>query len=111
MSKIKTVEEYFAYQEEYKLPHLQKMKEVLQSIAPKAEQCLRYGVPALKEGDAYICYATHKKHIGLYADIDLMKMFSNELSEYKIINGTIHFPYDEKLPTGLIKKIAKQTFK
>lgn len=109
--KITTVEEYFAAQGEAVLPHLNEMREIVKASAPEAEEVMGYGMPALKQGKILVYYAAAKKHIGLYPHTGPIEVFAEELKHYKTSKGAIQFPYDKKLPKGLIKKIVKYRLK
>lgn len=111
MSKPTTVKEYFAIQPEEALPHLKQMREIVCAAAPQAEEVMGYGMPAIKQGKVLVYYAANKKHIGLYPHSNPIEVFAEELAKYKTSKGAIQFPYNEKLPIGLIKKIVKYRVK
>jgi uncharacterized protein YdhG (YjbR/CyaY superfamily) len=46
------------------------------------------------------------RHLNVMPTPSAMKPFKKELAEYKTGKGSIQFPYDQRLPKALIRKIA-----
>jgi uncharacterized protein YdhG (YjbR/CyaY superfamily) len=88
-------------------PILQRIRKTIREIAPQAEECLSYGMPALKQRDILVYFAAFKKHIGLYppvrGDADLMRA----LRPYAGPKGNLQFPLDMPIPYSLIRRIVK----
>lgn len=75
---------------------------------PDAEESISYGMPAYKlNGKALVYFAAFKNHIGFYATPSGHSEFTMELSKYKQGKGSVQFPLDKPLPSGLITKIVK----
>lgn len=65
-------------------------------------------MPAYKlNGKPLVYFAAFKNHIGFYATPSGHSEFTMELSKYKQGKGSVQFPLDKPLPSGLITKIAK----
>lgn len=90
---------------------IQKQLRVLQKLvketAPQAVEGISYGMPAYKlNGKPLVYFAAQKKHFGFYATPSAHAVFETELAGYKKGKGSVQFPFDEKLPLGLIKKMV-----
>ena len=89
------------------LCRLQEMRAILQKAIPEAEECISYGMPAYRMSKVLVYFAGNKEHIGLYPTSSGIKMFEHELGNWKYSKGAIQFPYEQKLPRGLITRIAR----
>ena len=107
MLKPKNFEEYvIGFPEETQLL-LEQLRATIIKAAPSAEETISYGMPAFKLNGMLVWYAAHTKHIGFYPRVSAMEVFEKELSAYKCSKGAVQFPFDKKLPLGLIGKIVK----
>ncbi len=107
--KVLTVDEYIkAFPGDVQII-LQKIRKLIRSVTPKAEELISYGMPAYRlGGKMLIFFAWWEKHIGLYAaSSGVQKKFAKELKPYKLSKGTIQFQLNEEIPYGLIKKIVQ----
>lgn len=88
---------------------LEKLREVIRSEAPEAEEGFSYGVPAFKlEGKPLVCFAAFKNHCGFYPlSPTVLDRFSKELSGYETAKGTIRFHPQKLIPDDLIRKIVQ----
>jgi uncharacterized protein YdhG (YjbR/CyaY superfamily) len=106
-NKFQTIDEYI---ESFSIDIQQKLQLIRQTIhkaIPKAEEVISYQMPAFKLNKVLVYFAAFKNHIGFYPTSKAIKKFSKELSDYETSTGTIRFPFDKKLPLGLITKITK----
>jgi len=112
MPKAASIDEYLRA----KPPPVQRaLAEVRRSIAraiPAAVEGISYQIPAFKLGTSpVVFFAGWTEHYSIYpASAGLVKAFSKELSPYSVSKGTIRFPLGEKVPTGLIGRLAKFLF-
>lgn len=88
-------------------PTLQRIRKTIRKSAPQAEECISYGMPALKQQGILVYFAAFKKHIGLYppvrGDVDLMRA----VRPYAGPKGNLQFPLDRPIPYSLIQRIVK----
>ncbi len=89
------------------LCRLQEMRAILQKAIPEAEECISYGMPAYRMSKVLVYFAGNKEHIGFYPTSSGIKNFEQELGNWKYSKGAIQFPYEQKLPRGLITRIAR----
>jgi uncharacterized protein YdhG (YjbR/CyaY superfamily) len=104
----KEIDKHIKFQDKNAQTLLNKLREVIQSSAPKAEEVIKYGIPTYTlNGKSLVHFSGFKKHIGFFPTPSAITEFKNELSSYKLSKGTIQFPLDKPLPITLIKKIVK----
>ncbi|HEY6435368.1 MAG TPA: DUF1801 domain-containing protein [Ignavibacteriaceae bacterium] len=110
MNKIppKNIETYIALQPENVRAALEKMRQVIKTAAPDAEEVISYGMPAYRYHGMLVYFAGFKNHYSLFpGNASLIAEMAEDLKAYKTSKGTIQFSPDKPLPVGLIKKIVK----
>ncbi len=109
MAKVTTVSEYIRAQPKALQPVLRQVRETIRKAVPKAEEVISYQMPAYKlPGGTVIFFAGWKEHFAIYpATQPLVEAFKKELAPYALSKGTIRFPLDQKVPVGLISRLAK----
>jgi uncharacterized protein YdhG (YjbR/CyaY superfamily) len=87
------------------------VREAIRSAAPpEATEAISYGIPAFKHKGALVWYAAFSNHCSFFPTASVVKMFKKELKGFPASKGTIQFPTDKPLPTGLIRKLVKARF-
>ena len=86
---------------------LQKIRQLIKDLAPKAKETISYQIPTFKLNGNLVHFAAYKNHIGFYPTSSAIKEFKKELAIYKLGKGTIQFPINQPIPYDLIKKIVK----
>ncbi len=88
---------------------LQRMREIIRSAAPGAEECISYQLPAFRlHGRGLVAFGGAAKHIALYPmGSGVLEAFREELQRYDCSKGTLRFPWDRPLPAMLIRRIVK----
>lgn len=107
MIQYNNVDEYIASFPAETQILLQKMRTIIKKAAPKAEECISYGMPAYKLNGALVYFAGYKKHIGFYPTGSGISNFKDEIAVYKNSKGAVQFPLDKPLPLQLISTITK----
>jgi len=105
--KFKNIDDYFSTVPEAIRNKLQKIRETIHKAAPKAEEVISYNMPAFKQNGVLVYFAAFKNHIGFFPTAKPIVVFKEELADYKTSKGAIQFPFDKKIPFGLISKITK----
>lgn len=105
----RTVDRYLAAQPPATRAVLERVRAAIRKAVPDAEECISYQIPAYKlPGGTVIHFAGWKAHYALYpASALVVETFGDELAGRDMSKGTIRFPLDEKVPVGLIGRIAK----
>lgn len=105
--KFRNVDEYIRSFDGEARTGLERLRELLRSAAPAAEEVISYNMPALRMGKNLLYFAAHNKHIGIYPHGESIRVFKKELGDYNTSRGTIQLPYGEKWPLALLKKIVR----
>jgi len=62
---------------------LQKVREVIRSVAPDAVEAISYGIPTYKLHGNLVHFAGYAHHIGFYPGSEAIEVFKEELKDYK----------------------------
>ena len=102
------VTEYFARTPAPARKLLQEMRKTIRSVVPReAVEVMSYRMPAFKHGRVLVWYAAFADHVSLFPGGSVLARFEHELAEFKTSKGTIQFPLERSLPTGLITRIVR----
>lgn len=108
MREVKDVEEYLALFSGDVLKRLRVIRMLIKKNAPKADEMIRYGMPAYKiNGKPVVYFAAMKKHIGFYPTPSAVSAFKKRLKGYECSKGAIQLPLDTPLPVSLITAIIR----
>lgn len=103
----KTIDEYLESLPEKEMIALHKLRKVIKSVAPDAEELISYGMPAFKYHGMLVYFAAFKNHCSFFpGSSHIIKSF-DELKPFKTAKGTIQFTADKPLPVALVRKIVK----
>ncbi len=86
---------------------LEDMYAITSAAAPKANEAIKYGMPALIGNKDLVYFAAMKGHLGFYPTPSAIDAFATELAPYSTSKGCVRFPYDQPLPKSLITKMVK----
>ena len=105
----KTIDEYLASVNGQHRDALQKIREAIRVVAPKAEEFISYGIPAFRlNGRSLVYFGAWANHCALYPGSSAtLKKFRNELRDFQISKGTIRFSREKPLPAPLVRKLVK----
>jgi uncharacterized protein YdhG (YjbR/CyaY superfamily) len=105
----KTIDEYLARVNADHRDALQKIREAIRAAAPKAEECISYGIPAFcLNGRSLVFFGAWANHCAFYPGSSAMlKKFQDELSDFQTSKGTLRFSPDKPLPVALVKRLVK----
>ena len=107
-AKPQTIDEYLAPLSSAKRAALEKLRQTIRSAAPKAEECISYGVPTFKLGGRMLMsFGAASNHCSLYPGAAPVELFETELASYSTSKGTVRFQPDRPLPATLIRKLVK----
>ena len=104
--KPKTIDEYLSTLDDDKCAALEKLRQTIRAAAPKAEECISYGVPAFRENGLLVAFGASKNYCSFYPGT-ILASFNLDLKKFETSKGTIRFQPDRPLPAALIKKIVK----
>jgi uncharacterized protein YdhG (YjbR/CyaY superfamily) len=102
----KNIDEYIANYPVHIQEKLEEIRTVIKKAVPDAEEKISYQMPAFARNGILVYFAAYSNHIGFYPTSSGVEMFKEELTGFKCSKGTIQFPIDKPLPSGLITKIV-----
>ena len=106
--KPTTIDQYLERLPEDQRKALQKLRELIQTAAPKAKECISYGIAAFRLNGMLVGLGATKKHCAFYLmSSSIGEQFTAELEKYDTSKGTIRFQPEAPLPATLIRKIVK----
>ena len=105
----KSVDEYIAAQPDAVRPKLEQVRAAIRSAVPEAVEVIGYRMPGYKlHGKPMLYFAGFKEHYSLFAASgSFFATLENELKDYEMRKGTIHFSLAKPVPVKLISRIAK----
>src|SRR5207249_11809885 len=105
----KTVDEYLASVNSDHSKALQKIRETVHAVAPNAQECISYGIPAFRlNGRSLVFFGAWANHCSFYpGSSTTLKNFRDDLKGFQVRKGTVRFSPDNPLPITLVKKLVK----
>jgi len=107
--KPKDVDEYLAAVPEPARSTLKHVRAVIRSVVPaETTEVLSYGIPTFRYKRGLVALAAFSKHCSFFPlGSSALDSFKEELKEFRVSKGTLHFSLDKPLPDVLVKKIVK----
>src|SRR6266850_6554574 len=103
-----TIAEYIRAAPREGQPHLRRLYAILKSIAPEAEEAIKWGTPFFVEPRFLFAFSAHKAHLNFAPMAAGLEPFRKELERHRSTKHFLHIPYNESLPEHLIRKIAER---
>jgi uncharacterized protein YdhG (YjbR/CyaY superfamily) len=88
--------------------HLRRLYAILKSVAPEADEVIKWGTPFLVEPRFLFAFSAHKTHLNFAPMEAGLEPFRSELKKHKTTKGTLQIPYNKPLPEDLVRKIAER---
>jgi uncharacterized protein YdhG (YjbR/CyaY superfamily) len=106
--KATTIDEYLQALDDDKRAALSKLRKTIRAAAPKAEECISYGLPAFRLKGPLVAFGATPTHCAFYPmSGSTVAAFKDELKGYGTSKGTIRFQPDKPLPAALVRKLVK----
>jgi uncharacterized protein YdhG (YjbR/CyaY superfamily) len=102
----KTITEYIQAAPRQAHPHLRRLHAILKSVAPEAEETIKWGVPFFIEPRFLFSFSAFKTHCVFAPSPEALERFRNELKAHKTTKNYLQIRYDQPLPEELVRKIA-----
>src|SRR4051812_10818649 len=103
-----SIDEYLAVLSDENRAALTRLRKTIRSAAPKAEECISYGMPAFRLGRVLVGFAAWTKHCAFYPmSSRTLAAYAKELTAYDYSKGTIRFHATKPLPTALVRRLVK----
>ena len=107
-TNAKNIDEYLAALSDDKRAALEKLRKTIRAAAPKAEECISYGVPAFRlNGRLLVAFGAAANHCAFYPGAFPVAAHKNELKDYDTSKGTIRIRAANPLPATLVRKLVK----
>jgi uncharacterized protein YdhG (YjbR/CyaY superfamily) len=111
-SRPTTIDAYLARLDEDQRGALQSLRATIRNAAPKAEECISYGLPAFKQDGVLVAFGASAKHLSLFPmNGTTVGDFKKDLAGFSTSKGTIRFTPAKPLPASLVRKIVKARLK
>ena len=105
--RLTTIAEYIRAAPREGQPHLRRLYSILKSVAPEAEEAIKWGTPFFVEPRFLFAFSAHKAHLNFAPTAAGLEPFREELENQKTTKNFLQIPYDKPLPEDLIRKIAE----
>ena len=108
-TKPHTVDEYLAGLSPENRAALQKVRRAVHAAAPGAEECISYGMPALRlNGKLIAGFKAAAKYCSFHPmSGETVATLKADLAGYETSRGTIRFSARAGLPAALVRKLVK----
>lgn len=109
MTTPATVPEYIASVPPKARKALKQIRSAIKKAAPNIQERISYRIPTFDLDGKYLLYmAAFKDHVSVYpATASMMAKYGQQLKPHRSGAGTLRFALEERLPLGLITKLAK----
>ncbi len=107
--KPTTIDGYLAALSDDKRATLEKIRKAIRAAAPKAEECISYGIPAFRlDGRLVAGFSASARHCSFFPmSGSTVETLQDELAGYETSKGTIRFAADRPLPAALVRKLVR----
>jgi uncharacterized protein YdhG (YjbR/CyaY superfamily) len=88
---------------------LQRLRRALRAIVPAAEECISYGIPALRiDGKVFAGFAATKKGCSYFPfSGTTLGALAADLEGYAGTKSSLHFSPEAGLPVALVRKLVR----
>ena len=83
------------------------MYAILKSVAPEAEETIKWGAPFFVDPRFVFSFSAFKAHCAFAPTPSALNAFRKELKAHKTTKNYLQIPYDQPFPTTLVRKIAE----
>jgi uncharacterized protein YdhG (YjbR/CyaY superfamily) len=89
---------------------LGKLRKQIRAAAPKAEECVSYGLPAFRQhGRPLVAFSASAEHCSFFPmNGSTVAAHKAELKGFGTSKGAIRFTPEKPLPAALVRKIVKE---
>lgn len=104
---FKSIDEYIETFPEDIQVILKKVRQIVHSAVPEAEEVISYQLPAFKYHGFILYFGAYTNHFSISAPPPTFEVFKKELEGYEVSKSAVKFPYEKPVPVELISEIAK----
>lgn len=103
------IDEYLAALEPAPRATLERVRATLAKVLPHAEECIKYGMPAValdgKGVAGYAAFAGHCSYFPMSGSV--LDEAGDVVDGYTISKGGLQFPVGGRLPVGLVRRLVR----
>ena len=88
--------------------HLQRLHALLRSVAPDAQEAIKWGMPFFIEPRFLFSFSACKAHLNFAPSSAVLEEFREQLAGMRTTKNFLQVRYDEQLPEPLIRKLARR---
>jgi len=105
----RTIDQYLAGLDPAKRAALQKVRAAIKAAAPKAEECISYGLPGFRlDGKVLVVFKAAARHCAFHPMSGaIVAAHKTDLAGYDTSPGTIRFQPSHPLPARLVRMLVK----
>ena len=94
-----TIDDYLARLDDDERAALESLRATIRKAAPKAEECISYGLPAFRQDGVLVAFGASAKHLSLFPmNGTTVADFQKDLAGFSTSTGTIRFTPAKPLP-------------
>jgi uncharacterized protein YdhG (YjbR/CyaY superfamily) len=87
---------------------LERIRQIVHTICPDAEEVKTYGMPGFKyKGKYLLSFAAFKDHMSLFPGGEPSALLEDKLQAYRRSKGTIQFTVENPIPEELLVEIIE----
>jgi uncharacterized protein YdhG (YjbR/CyaY superfamily) len=102
------IDAYIAQLEPVPRETLSRLRALLRSAAPQADEIVSYAMPGIGQAGALVTYAAFKNHYSIFPmGNGVLDRMSAEIAPWRKGPGTLQFRYDEPMPDDLMRRIVE----
>ena len=102
-----TIAEYIKAAPKVAQPHLNQLYGILKSVAPDAQETIKWGNPFFMDPRFVFAFSAHKAHLSFAPTPEALEAFRKDLKSYQTTDNFLKILYSQPIPEDLIRKIAK----
>ena len=86
---------------------MRRLYAILKSVAPEAQEGIKWGTPFFVEPRFLFAFSAHKAHCNFAPTAAALEAFRKELGKHKTTTNFLQIPYNEPVPEDLVRRIAE----
>ncbi|HSX02219.1 MAG TPA: DUF1801 domain-containing protein [Candidatus Saccharimonadia bacterium] len=103
---MSVIDDYLQQVEPPQRAELERVRRIIQQVAPEAVETISYAMPAFKYRGKYLAaFAAFKDHLSLFPTAEPVAALQTRLGDFATSKGTIQFTIDKPLPEPLIRDL------
>ena len=103
-----TIAEYIEAAPSAGQPHCRQIYAILKSVAPHAQEAIKWGTPFFIEPRFLFAFSAHKEHLDFAPMAVGLDPFRDRTQGYATTKNFLKVRYDQELPEALILEIARR---